>query len=42
MSKRTYDDYAKADCLPTGYNKAITQYVFGQCTVDMLLDKIKE
>ena len=42
MSERNYNDYAKANCIPTGYNEAVTQYIFGQSTVDMLLDKIDE
>lgn len=40
MGKRIYEDYAKANCIPIGYNEAVTQYIFGQSTVDMLLDKI--
>ena len=41
MNKRTYEDYMKADCVPDGYNEAVTQYIFGQSTVDMLLDKME-
>ena len=41
MNERIYEDYAQAGCIPTGYNEAITQYIFGQSTVDMLLDIIE-
>ena len=40
MGKRTYEDYLKSNCHPTGYNEACDSLVFGQSTVDMLLDKI--
>lgn len=41
MSKRKYEDYAKADCIPVGYNEAVTEYIFSQSDVDMLLDRIE-
>ena len=42
MSKRQYDDYIKNGCHPTGYNEAVSQYYFGQNTVDFLLDKLED
>lgn len=41
MSKRKYEDYAKVDCIPVGYNEAVTEYIFSQSDVDMLLDRIE-
>ena len=42
MSNYNYDDYIKNGCHPTGYNEPCESYVFGQSTVDMLLDKLAE
>jgi len=42
MSKRTFEDYIENECHPTGYNEPCQSYVFGQSTVDMLLDKLAE
>ena len=40
MGKRTYEHYIKNGCNPTGYNEACESIIFGQITVDSLLDEI--
>lgn len=40
MSKRTYEEYIKNDCHPVGYNELCQSYIFGQTSVDLLLDRI--
>lgn len=42
MSKRTYKEYIDNNCHPVGYNEPCQSYIFGQTTVDLLLDKIDQ
>lgn len=42
MDRRTYEEYIKNNCHPTGYNEAVEHYIFSGVTVDLLLDKISE
>ena len=42
MSKRTYEEYIKNDCHPVGYNEPCQSYLFGQTSVDLLLDRIDQ
>lgn len=40
MGKRAYEEYIKNDCHPVGYNEPCQSYLFGQTSVDLLLDRI--
>ncbi len=42
MSKRTYEEYIENDCHPVGYNEPCQSYLFGQTSVDLLLDRIDQ
>lgn len=42
MSKKTYEEYIKNGCCPVGYNEPCQSYLFGQTSVDLLLDRIDQ